>query len=217
MEPRSKTDRLVLTQVLVEAGLTLSAEADANQKMGKFRRAVQFRDGLMIAILARHPIRNKNFTALEIGKTFRRLKNEWWLILDYTVTKEGRDDERRVDPMFYSAIERYLTVHRSVLARGNKAETALWLSGNDGKPMTEKGVAKAISGATLRTVGLNVSPHMFRTSGSSTAAIYCHENPYLGGALHNHRGIAVNQKSYNWANSNSAANALAEVVADYRI
>jgi hypothetical protein len=217
MEPRSKADRLILTQVLVEAGLTLTAEADANPKMGRFRRAVQVRDGLMIAILARHPIRNKNFAALEIVKTFRRVNNEWWIILDYTETKEERDDERRVDPMFYPAIERYLTVHRCVLARGNEAETVLWLSANDGKPMTENGVAKAISAATLKTVGINVSPHMFRTSGSATAAIYSHDSPYLGSAMHNHRGTAVNQKSYNWANSNSAANALAEIVADYKI
>jgi hypothetical protein len=217
LEPRSKADRLILSQVLVEAGLTLIAEADANPKMGKFRRAVLFRDGMMIAILARHPIRNKNFATLKIGKTFRRVNNEWWLILDYTDTKEGRDDERRVDPMFYSTIERYLTVHRSVLGRGDEAETALWLSANDGKQMTENGVAKAISTATLKTVGVNLGPHMFRTSGSSTAAIYGRENPHLGSAIHNHRGVTVNQRHYNWANANSAAKALAEVIAGYKI
>ena len=51
MEPRSKFDRVVLAERLVEAGLTLVSEAETFAKH-PFRRAIGIRDGLMIALLA---------------------------------------------------------------------------------------------------------------------------------------------------------------------
>jgi len=60
MEPRSKSDRLVLTERLVEAGLTLVVEAQ--QLADKdFARARGIRNGLMIALLAVCPNRLEEF------------------------------------------------------------------------------------------------------------------------------------------------------------
>src|SRR6516225_9089348 len=70
MRPRSKADRLVLTEVLVEAGLILMAEAENSTSLSPLKKARQFRDGLMVAMLALHPIRLKNFASLEIGRNF---------------------------------------------------------------------------------------------------------------------------------------------------
>lgn len=67
--PRSKFDRLVLTEVLLEAGLTLIQEAENSPKMTKLACANQVRNGLMLALLSLCPIRRKNFAALEIGRT----------------------------------------------------------------------------------------------------------------------------------------------------
>jgi len=55
MRPRSKSDRWVLTEVLVEAGLTLVTEAENSRKMSKLAQARQVRNGLMVAMLAMHP------------------------------------------------------------------------------------------------------------------------------------------------------------------
>jgi hypothetical protein len=66
MVPRSKADRLVLTERLVEAGLTLFREAEMFGKTA-LARAVGVRNGLLIALLALHPIRIKNFAALTIA------------------------------------------------------------------------------------------------------------------------------------------------------
>jgi hypothetical protein len=66
MEPRSKSDRLVDTDRLVEAGLTLIAEAESSAGT-EVARAKAVRDGLMIALLAFCPNRQKNFATLEIG------------------------------------------------------------------------------------------------------------------------------------------------------
>jgi hypothetical protein len=78
MEPRSKFDRLVLTERLVKAGLTLVAEAQGFAK-NDFARARGVRNGVMIALLAVCPIRLKNFAALAIGHTFKEIHGSWWI------------------------------------------------------------------------------------------------------------------------------------------
>ena len=49
--PRSKFDRLVLTEVLVEAGLKLIDEAERSPKLTKLARACRVRNGLMLALV----------------------------------------------------------------------------------------------------------------------------------------------------------------------
>ena len=90
MQPKSKFDRLVYTHILVEAGMTLMAEADAATHRSALARARQFRNGLMVALLALHPIRLKNFAALEIGRNFKKVNDSWWIVLSDLETKEKR-------------------------------------------------------------------------------------------------------------------------------
>src|SRR5262249_20633104 len=63
MQPRSKFDRLVFSNRLVEAGLTIATEA-AQFAKDELARARGMRNGLMIALLGFCPIRLKNFAAL---------------------------------------------------------------------------------------------------------------------------------------------------------
>ena len=86
--PRSKLDRLIYNNVLVYAGMTLMIEAQAGKNQSALSRARQFRNGLMLAMLAFHPIRLKNFAALLIGGTFRKINGTWWIVLPASDTKE---------------------------------------------------------------------------------------------------------------------------------
>ena len=117
MQPRSKFNRLVYSNVLLEAGMTLMAEADAATHRSALARARQFRNGLMVALLALHPIRLKNFAALEIGRSFKKVNDSWWIVLSASETKEKRADERPVDTGLAPWIDRYLKIHRPVLAQ----------------------------------------------------------------------------------------------------
>ena len=132
----------MLTEVLVEAGLTLVAEAENSRKMSKLGQARQVRNGLMVAMLAMHPIRLKNFADLEIGRNFIEIKGSWWIVLSASETKEGRPDERRIDDLLQPALDRYLRKCRPVLAGADQSTAALWLSSNDGNAMTYDGVAR---------------------------------------------------------------------------
>ena len=205
MQPRSKFNRLVYTNVLLEAGMTLMVEADAATHRSALARARQFRNGLMVALLAVHLIRLKNFAALEIGRSFKKVNNSWWIVLSALETKEKRPDERPVDKCLIRWIDRYLNIHRPVLARTDAAPTALWLSSNDGSVMTYSAAGRIISKTTLATVGVDVSPHLFRTAGASTAAVHAGSTPHLASALLHHTDPAVTEKHYNRASSLSAA------------
>jgi hypothetical protein len=95
MEPKSKLDRVVFAEQLLEAGLTLIAEAKEH-KSAEFVRARGIRNGFMLALLAICPSRRKNFAALEIGQTFRQVRSRWWIILPGRSTKMRSPEERPI-------------------------------------------------------------------------------------------------------------------------
>lgn len=216
MEPRSKNDRLVLTEVLVESGLSLIAAAEHSPNLSDLKRAVGVRNGLMIAVLGLCPIRLKNFSALTIGATFRKIRNSWWIVLSAADTKENRPDERRIDDILAPAIERYLEIHRPLLMKGIAAHAGLWVASNTGAPLSYSGAEWIMSSTTKSTIGVDVSPHLFRAAGSSTAATHDGSNPHLGSALLNHTDARVTEDHYNRATALSAAKALADVLQPYR-
>ena len=215
MHPRSTSDRLVSAEVLAEAGLTLMQEAETSPKMTKLARACQVRDGLMVALLAFCPIRRKNFAALAINRSFVKMRGQWWIILAAAETKEKRADERPIDDMLTPVIDRYLDQHRPVLARSDSPPAALWLSEKNGTPISAKEVANVIRATTLLTVGVAVSPHLFRTSAASTAAARRGDNPYLGCALLHHTDQRLTNEHYNRATSLSAAESFRQIVRQY--
>jgi integrase len=215
MQPRSKFDRIVLIEVLVEAGLTLIYETEFSPNLTRLARARQVRNGLMVALLGLCLIRLKNFAALEIDRSFVQIKGRWWIVLAASETKENRPDERPIDEMLTPLIDRYLNQHRPVLARTDDSASALWLSSNDGAPMSYAGVEGVIKATTLSTVGVDVSPHLFRACGASTAATRAGDNPHLASALLHHTDVSVTNAHYNRATSLTATDKLREIVRQY--
>ena len=214
MEPRSKFDRLVLAERLVEAGLTLVVEAQELADKD-FDRARGIRNGLMIALLAVCPIRPKNFSTLEIGHTFKQVHGSWWIALPGTVTKSRRPDERRVPEWLNSSIDLYLNQSRPVLLRSGSTTNALWISSTTAGPMTPKNLGILVSKVTLETLGVDVSPHLFRTAAASTAAAYGGSIPHLASALLNHTDPRVTEEHYNRASSVSASKIYTEIINSY--
>jgi site-specific recombinase XerD len=215
MRPRSKWGRVVFTDVLEDAGLKLMADAEAS-KRPELTRAATFRNGLMIALLARCPIRLKNFAALEIGRSLVNVEGTWWIVLSAAETKEKREDERPVPEELTQYIQCYLTVHRPILARHNEGNSnALWMAW-DGKPMSCASIAEIIPETTETTVGIKVNPHLFRTAGVTTLATRAGDKPHAGAALLHHRPGPVTQENYNRASCVSAGKSLRDVNQRYR-
>jgi integrase len=230
--PKNDFDRIVLTERLVEAGLTLIREAEADINGPWLRRALLIRNGLMVALLAACPIRLKNFAGLEIGLSFLRLEGQWWIGLEDT--KSRRPDHRPVPCFLTDFIESYLETYRPVLLhqatggveprpdprRGvaqstitsrNELARALWL-GRRGNPLGYSQVERALTETTRMTLGVPVNAHRFRTSGATTAALYAPHAPHLASALLHHSDAKVTEQHYNRASSLSVARNFAKLV-----
>jgi len=214
-QPRSKFGRIVFSEVLVEAGLTLFRAAEISRTMTALARAHQVRDGLMVALLAFCPIRRKNFAALELGRSFVQIGERWWIVLSASETKERRADERPINDLLTPLIDRYLDHYRPILARSTHPPSALWLSAKTGLPITDKQLATEIRNTTRATVGMAIGPHLFRTCDASTAAAHAGENPNLASALLNHTGLDVINAHYNRATSTTAADKFGQIVRQY--
>jgi integrase len=215
MAPRSKADRLVLAERLVEAGLVLIKEAEMFGKT-PLACAVGVRNGLLIALLALHPIRIKNFSALAIAKSFVNVDGRWWLHVPAADTKSNFVDQRQVPEFITANVDKYINTHRTVLSRGDTAQRALWLSSTTGQQMTAKNLGTLISKLTRETIGVDVSPHLFRTAGVSTAAVYGGKYPHLGSALMGHRDARVTEERYNRAIGLETGDAYASITETYR-
>jgi hypothetical protein len=68
-KPRDKRHEVVEIKALFELGVKLMNEAEKAANLAPLRRALLYRDGLIIALLAADPLRRANISALEIGKT----------------------------------------------------------------------------------------------------------------------------------------------------
>jgi integrase len=210
MVPRSKFDRLVFTDRLVDAGLTLVAEAHTFTK-NDLARARASRNGLMIALLALCPIRVKNFATLEIGRTFKEIHGSWWIVLPSISMKSRRAEERRVPELLNGFIMLYLNEARPLLLGSKPQTNSLWISSTTGEALTAKNLGTLVSKITLETVGLDVSPHLFRTAAASTAAAYGGSTPHLASAILNHTDPRVTEEHYNRATSISAGQIYADI------
>jgi integrase len=215
MIPRSKADRLVLTERLVEAGLTLIREAEMFGKTA-FARAVGVRNGLLIALLALHPLRVKNFAALMISETFVNIDGRWWLHVPSDDTKSHRVDQRQVPEFITDIVNRYLETYRPVLCCSDAESLALWISSTTGRRLTTKNLGTLISKITRETIGVDVSPHLFRTAGASTAAVYGGNHPHLASAVLGHRDPHIAEEHYNFGVGISAGEEYATITQSYR-
>jgi integrase len=215
MRPKSKWDRIVVAQVIVEAGLTLIAEAENAKKRPQLTRARMVRDGLMIALLAHYPLRLKNYAALSIGRSLVKIDKVWWIILTAAETKEKKADERPIEGYLGELIDKYIKTYRPVLARGKDPGSALWLAMN-GKPMAECYVREVITETSRANLGVPINPHMFRAACVTTAAIYAGDRPHLGSALLHHTHPVVTQENYNRASGISASKAYGSLTRQFR-
>jgi len=215
MTPRSKADRVVLAERLVEAGSVLIQEAEMFGKT-QTARAKGVRNGLLIVLLALHPIRIKNFAALTIGESLINLDGRWWLRILSKDTKTRRVDQRRVPDFVTHLVDRYIEVHRPILSRNDTAQTALWISSTTGRRFTTKNLGTLISKLTRETLGVDVSPHLFRTAAASTAALYGSSTPHLASALLGHRDPRITEEHYNLAMELAASDEYACITQIYR-
>ena len=139
----------------------------------------------------------------------------WWLHVASENTKSHRLDERQVPEFITAAVNSYIEIHWTVLCQGLQ-HNGLWVSSTTGRQLTTKNLGALISKLTRETIGVDVSPHLFRTAGASTAALYGGNQPHLANALLNHRDPRVTEEHYNRATTFSAGEEYSIITQLYR-
>jgi integrase len=204
---------LVTSEQLYALGIELMdqavAEAEASQCITK-ARAFQYRDGLIIALLALIPMRSRTLVALRIGKQLVKTGDLWALDIPAPETKTRRPLDYPISKELCRRIDLYLQRFRCRIP-GAGTHTAPWAS-NKGRPMSAIGIYNAVRRRTKKAFGFEVNLHRFRHAAASFWSIRDPVNVRGAKDLLGQASFGITEKHYIMAQSRLAGRALAHAV-----
>jgi integrase len=202
---RLKRHRLVDSAVLFAFGVEIMREAEA-ANVQAWRKALRYRDGLMIALLAARPLRQGNFTPIEIDGHLLHRGDGYQLRFLASETKPRHRLEFPVPAALVGSLDRYLSVHRPVLclrSRNGSVTTRLWVS-STGRPLQVGAVHKQIVKLTRARFGHPINPHLFRDCAATSIAENDPEHVRITKEILGHATLKTSERYYNHARSQQA-------------
>ena len=214
---RPAKNHLVMSETLYQLGIELMnraiTNANAVEKIS-IKTALDYRDGLMIALLALIPLRRRSLAALRIGKQLVRSGNLWELDIPAEDIKTKRPLAYPISAELSGRIDLYLNQFRCRMS-GAAGHDYLWAS-REGHRMRDKTIGRTIRQRTRKALGFPVSPHRFRLA---AATLWSTRDPVnVRGAkdLLGHATFATTEKHYIMAQSRVAGHALARAIEGQR-
>jgi integrase/recombinase XerD len=223
---KDKRSRLVPSDQLFSYGLDLMAAADTPTSAPTFNRALLFRDGLMVALLAARPLRRRNFVSIEIGRHLVRQGPRYWLHFAAGETKTKQPIDVPLPEALVPQLERYIAVYRPLLCQGaprmkqerlggQQPVAALWVSA--------RGTAMSIGAAYYRIVTLTeakfgraINPHLFRDAAATSIATEDPEHVYVTRSVLAHSTLRISERYYTDAQSLEATRRYQQRIAELR-
>ncbi|MGA7452712.1 MAG: hypothetical protein WBW73_16025 [Rhodoplanes sp.] len=123
-------------------------------------QALEYRDGLMIALLALIPLRRRTLAALRIGKHLVKTGPLWALEIPAEDTKTRRALDYGVSPELSERMDVYLSNFRCRIP-GADTHNGLWAS-DQGCRMDHGSIYAAVCKRTQKAFGFAVNLHRFR-------------------------------------------------------
>jgi integrase len=198
------SDRLYL--VGIELMDRAVADADAEERLRK-ALAFQYRDGLIIALLALIPLRSRTLAALRIGKHLVKAGDLWALDIPSSDTKSGRPLDYPISSEMSARIDVYLDQFRGRIPGVDK-HAGLWPS-NKGCPMCPNAIYIAVRKRTKKALGFGVNLHRFRHAAASFWSMHDPVNVRGAKDLLGHASFATTESHYIMGRSRLAGRALA--------
>lgn len=176
---------------------------DAGQIADPLRRAVQYRNGLLIAVLAARAPRQRSLAAIQLGVQIVRQDDRFRLMFRPSDLKGGRKTLEYDLPVGLTRrIEHYLTIERPVLLFG--PDHGWFWVGYGGAPLRQRSIETIIRRQSQRHFGETFGTHRFRHAAGTLAPISDPTQPTAAAAMLDH-STAVLQKSYNLGQQEEAA------------
>ena len=199
-------------------GRTLMAEAESLPHDDP-DRALRYRDGFMIALLAYRPVRMRSFARMRLGQHLIWRDTTWWLEFTAEETKTRRPYAAVLPASLAAALQRYLDHFRTVLLMrvggAMRASDAVWVS-KYGTTMTRRSLPGPITRRTRAAFGRSLPPHWFRDAAATSIAI--EEPAQIADAHHvlGHASPKTSERHYNQARSIEASRRYQDVLARFR-
>jgi hypothetical protein len=182
-------------------GLHLMDEAEKSNSSNRVKVAIQYRDGLLIAIFSSRAPRRGVVTLMEIGTHLIREGDLYWLVFDEAEMKGGRYSEKYLPPILTPHMTRYLDLHRRTLLRdraGLSDVPGLWI-GEHARPIGGPGIRSAVCKRTEAEFGVAIPPHRFRDCLATSFAYEDPANLRAATSVLDHAGPEMVDHHYNQA------------------
>jgi integrase len=212
---RSRKYHLVTSERLYALGLDLMDTAISNangaEEVSK-SDAFQYRDGLIIVVLALFAPRKRTLAALRTGKHLVRTGDLWALDIPAVDTKGGRRPlDYPIAKEISARIDLYLERFRSRIP-GAASHSGLWPS-NRGSPMCAGAIYDTVCKRTRKAFGFAVNLHRFRHAAGSLWSIQDPANVRGVKDLLGHASFDITTEShYIMGQSRLAGRALARLI-----
>jgi integrase/recombinase XerD len=204
---RDKTPKLRSAQELFDLGIELMETVDdASCRYSLDAPVAQYRDGLIIALLASRPIRLKNLASITIGQHLIKVDDIYWLRFVASEVKNRKPIDTPLPGTLTPFIDLYLLKWRPSLL-GPHTSDRMWVS-THGNAMPAKSHYWRIIKRTKAAFGVEISPHLFRDCAATSVATEDPGHVQITASILGHTTLATSQKYYNQAHMLEAGRAI---------
>ena len=159
--PEDRFDRLVPPLQTLNFGIELMDAALTLPISGHKQREIQFRDGLLLALLSLWPIRRRSLAALTVSRHLEFDNAGVNILLHPSDTKSRRPESFRVPEQLLTYLTRYLKEMRPALVGADKHD-GLWAS-YQGRPLDAGRLYDIVRARIIAKFGKDMCVHDFRT------------------------------------------------------
>lgn len=209
--PSDRFDRLAPPCQTLDFGIELMDKALTMPVTGNGTRELQYRDGLILALLSLWPIRRRSLAALTVDRHIEIDGGDINLLLHPADTKSRRSESFPVPAALAPYVKRYPKEIRPRLL-GSRPNDGLWVSYRRGALSAGRlyDIARA---HLMQRFGKDMCLHDFRRSAATYLAMDAPEQIGLIPGLLQHASPEVGGRHYNLANGIKASQRLARNMA----
>jgi integrase/recombinase XerD len=214
-QPEDRFDRLVPGWHTLDFGIELMDEALNLPINDHKQREIQYRDGLLLALLSLWLIRRRSIAALTVSRHLEFDDAGVNILLHPEDTKAKRSESFQLPEQLIPYFKRYLAQIRPKLLGGYPDHDGLWAS-YQRRPLSEGRIYDIARGLILRKFGKSMGLHDFRRAAATFVAMDAPEKIGLIPGVLQHASAEPSEQCYNLARSTQAAQRFAEHLAKAR-
>jgi integrase len=202
---------VVISPQILAVGQQLMDEIDPQAEDHlTLAKAIRYRDGLMISLLAFMPLRRKNLASLEIDRHLIGEGNSRFIFIPAAETKTRTPIEFAIPELLLPYLDAYLRIVRPRILNDTACK-ALWVSPRGGT-LRYGAIGDIISRHTAAVLGIRLTPHDTRDAAATTWALAAPGQIGVSRDLLSHSDLRTTGRHYNRAKGVEASRTYAKLI-----